>query len=182
MSTVVAWHPGVILPRASLTRDIVAAIQVALSPAQTLAVTAWAEGRSRLEPGRGWVSNPLEAQIDILNVIDNRVKDRRWMPLGHKGVCLQRRQFSCWDTVDGADNFFALLQRAQRMLAGELDADPLLAAAEGCVVGALADSLTDATHYYAPASMMPPGRVPAWVAGATLSAERFGHRFYRHVA
>ena len=76
------------------------------------------------------------------------------------------------------------MARAQRLIAGEQPTDELdgcLAVAEGIVGGTFADHLQGASHYYAPASMVPPGRVPAWVEGATLTAERWGHKFYRSV-
>ena len=167
-----------------LTAAAVETMTTTLSPAQTMALTAWAEARSRLEPGKGWVANPIDAMVDILNVIDNRAHDPRWQAKGHKGICLQRRQFSCWDRRGGAENFHALLDRAQRLLAGEPTSPKLLsclAAAEGCLAGALIDTLGAATHYYSPASMVPLGRMPAWVVGATWTAERYGHRFYRSV-
>ena len=184
MTEVLIWTPGVVLPPIALTPAINAAITDALTPVQTVALTAWAEARSRFEPGRGWVPNPIEALADVVNVIDNRVQDRRWKAMGHKGACLAWRQFSCWDARGGPDNYWALLERAQRLLAGELPSNKLLgclALAEGCLAGSMVDTLNTATHYYSPASMVPPGRVPAWVKGAMLTAERFGHRFYAKV-
>ena len=184
MSLGTLWEPGAVFGPADLTPATIQAITDALSPAQVLALTARAEARSRFVAGQGWGANPLDALVEILNVVDNRAKDPRWQSLGHKGICLQRRQFSCWNMRGGADNFYDLMQQAQRLLAGvELDEGfrNVLAAAHGCVGGALIDDLRFATHYYAPASMVPPGRVPGWVAGAVLTAERWGHRFYREV-
>src|SRR3990167_954652 len=109
MTDVLTWAPGVILSSETLTKADIRALTDALSPAQVMALTMWAEARARYEPGKGWVANPLDALVDVGNVIDNRVKDSRWHALGHKGVCLQRRQFSCWDTLGGPDNFYALL-------------------------------------------------------------------------
>ena len=61
---------------APLTPAAVAEITRALSAGQTLALTMWAEGRSRLEPRRGWVANPAAAMADVANVIVNRLHIR----------------------------------------------------------------------------------------------------------
>ena len=178
---VVTWHPGVILPRAQLNPDLCVGITLALSEAQTLALTCWAEARSRFVRGTGWVPNPIDAMADIVNVVDNRVRDPRWTKLGHKGVCLQRRQFSCWDTLGGPDNFYALMDRAQLLLAGEDPTDKLLsclALAEGAIGGAMVDGLAAATHYYAHDAIDP----PKWsLPPAVMTAERWGHRFFKGV-
>ena len=184
MTDVLTWQPGVVLRPEALTKTDIHGITDALSPAQVMALTMWAEARSRLEPGKGWVPNPLDALVDIGNVIDNRVKDPCWHALGHKGVCLQRRQFSCWDSLGGPDNFRDLLSCAQEMLAGLQPTTKLQACldvAEAFLAGRHLDLIAHATHYYAPASMVPLGRVPAWVPGAVLTVERYGHRFYRNV-
>lgn len=176
------WKPGVILPADKLTPLIMEDIKAALSLEQTLALTAWAEARSRLEPGRGWVPNPLEAMGDILNVVWNRSKDPRWYKLGLKGVCLARRQFSCWDSLGGASNYLSLLDSVQLLLAQRSPTGQLmdcLALAYGH--SAMIDTLKHATHYYAPASMLPPGSVPPWVRGATMTEDRYGHRFFSNV-
>lgn len=178
---VTAWHPGIVLPKDQLTSDICAGITVALSPGQTLALTCWAEARSRFVKGIGWVPNPIDAMADIVNVVDNRVRDLRWTKLGHKGVCLQRRQFSCWDTLGGPDNFYALIDRAQRLLAGQDPTDKLLnclALAEGAIGGAMVDGIDAASHYYAPDAIAP----PKWsLPPAVMTTERWGHKFFRNV-
>lgn len=174
----------------TLTAPAVGAILDALSPAQTVALTAWAEARSRLVPGHGWVSNPIEAMADVVNIIQNRARDPRRGALGHKGVCLARAQFSCWlphagadtnhDPEHLADNFEALMMRAAQLLAGHEPTDKVrdcLALAEGAIAGALVDSLDGASHYYA--TWIAP---PAWTRPpARFVAERFGHRFYADV-
>ena len=185
--SVSTWHPGIVLPSSGLTPDIIAAIKVALSPAQTLALTAWAEGRSRLVPGAGWVATPLPAMANVINVCQNRAADKRWSRLGLKNVPLVRWAFSCWEPKGGpdinhdplqlADNFETLMNRAQRLLAGEEPSDKLrdcLAVAEGCVAGAMVDSLFGSTHYYAE-WMNPP---PKWANGLTPVVTEYGHRFF----
>ena len=180
VNTVAVWQPGFVLKSVDLTPHVIEAINRELSPAQTVALTAWAEARSRLVKRRGWVPNPLDAMVDIITVIDNRATDPRWQHLGHKGVCLQRRQFSCWDALGGPENYYALMDRAQRLLAGEAPSDKLLgclAATEGCFAGALVDSLSGATHYIA--DLLQPW--PIWAHGKHPVAARHGHLFFANI-
>lgn len=191
MSTITTWTPGVVLQPADLTPEMVDAIVAALETEHVLALTAWAEARARFEPQRGWVTNPPAAILDILNVIDNRVRDPRWARLGRKGICLQPWAFSCWSRHAGpdndhdpqhlADNFEALLHEAQQLLAGQLPDQPLmdaLAMAHTCVNGGIHDELRNATHYYSLTMPTP----PAWTAPpAIMTAERFGQRFFTNV-
>jgi hypothetical protein len=158
----------------------VAGIVDALSPAQTVALTLWAEARARLEPRRGWVANPIDAMADVANVIVNRTRDRRWRRLGFKGTCLARAQFSCWLPAPPR-NDDALMRRARELLAGRLPTDVLLdclALADACLDGRTIDRLHGATHYYA--TWIAP---PAWTRPpARFVAERYGQRFYAGVA
>ena len=184
MADVLVWQPGLVLPAEFVGAAEARAIQDALLPEQVVGLTAWAEARSRLEPGRGWVENPVAAMLDIVSVIDNRAHDQRWRALGAKGVCLAPRQFSCWAPLQGRENYEALLDRAQRLAAGEQPSPKLRACIEAAghvLAGALLDRIGAATHYYAPASMVPAGHVPGWVTGARLTCDRFGHRFYASV-
>ena len=194
---VTTWHPGVVLSAVDLSPEMIAAIKAALSPAQRVALTAWAEARSRFEAGQ-WLKNPVEAMAHIVNVIDNRARDPRWRAIGHAGVPFVRWAFSCWEPTGGpdqnhdprhlADNFEALLQRAQRVLAGEMSETlrDCLALAEGAVAGALVDALSGATHYYADWMSAP----PAWSFEDPQTRQRprpptlvaYGHRFYNRIA
>lgn len=184
--TVTVWSPGVVLGPADLSPAMIAAIQEALSIEQVLALTAEHEAAARLEPGRGWVPNPPAARLDIMNVCQNRVNAGRhdvprFKGLGLKDVCLQHRQFSCWDSLGGPDNFYRLMKDAQQLLAGELPGQPLLdalAMAHTVAAGGLIDFLRYATHYYA--TSMP--AAPAWAAPpAVMTMERYGHRFFAGV-
>lgn len=165
---------------APLTPPAVAEITRVLSGAQTVALTMWAEGRSRLEPQRGWVANPVAAMADVANVIVNRTLDPRWRRLSIKEVCLQRAQFSCWLPNGGTDNFEALMREAQHLIAGDEPGQPMRACldiAAACVAGTLFDRLEGATHYYA--AWAP---APRWTAPpARFVVERWGHRFYAGV-
>lgn len=186
------WRPGVILPPEKLTQLLIGEIKDALSPTQTVGLTAWAEARSRFEPGKGWVANPVQAMLDVANVVGNRAKAKGIRP---KKICLSRWAFSCWEPKGGPDdpkdidglseNFEQLILQAQRLLAKREPSDILkacLLAAAGVVAGTDPDGLQTATHYYSPLSMMPKNSVPMWAQPpARLVVERYGHRFYTDV-
>ena len=183
------WTPGQVWGPELLAPATIQAIKDALLPAQVMGLTAWAEARSRYVPGKGWVENPLDAQADIVNIVMNRAADPRWQARGPKGVCLQRWQFSCWEPAGGpddpkdadtlAENFEALLERAQRLLKGD-HSDKVgncVALAEGALAGQLLDSLQNACHYFA--DWLAP---PAWAhPPAVETVARYGHRFWAHV-
>jgi hypothetical protein len=185
------WKPGTVLSPSALDAAAIEEIKRYLlrNPVPTMALTGWAEARSRLEPGVGWVSNPLDAMCDVINVIDNRVRAKR--EAGYAEACLRRWQFSCWEPTAGADtnadphhladNFEALMDRAQRLLANQKVTPKLsicLNVAEAFYRGTHPDMLSGATHYYA--TWIAP---PTWTRPpAELVLERFGHRFYRKVA
>jgi hypothetical protein len=84
MSRADSLRPDATAAAAPLTPAAAAEITKALSPVQTLALTMWAEGRSRLEPGRGWVANPAAAMADVANVIVNRLHHPRWRRLKYR--------------------------------------------------------------------------------------------------
>jgi hypothetical protein len=151
-----------------------------LSSVQTLALTMWAEGRSRLEPRRGWVANPVAAMADVANVVVNRLRDPRWRRLTVKEICLQRAQFSCWLPNGGADNYEALMREAQQLLAGDDPGHALrscLDISRAVVAGTFFDRLEGATHYHAAWAPSPRWTAPP----AHLVVERWGHRFYAGV-
>jgi hypothetical protein len=178
------WRPGdFVLPR-DLSASAIDQIKMALSPAHVVALTVWAEARARLEPHVGWVPNPIEAMTDVIEVIDNRVTDYkdRW-PGGHKAVCFARWQFSCWEPAGGLDNYRAVLERAQHLIAGDPISEKLracLVAAETAVAGTPNWERflpANTCHYYATSMPVP----PAWAEGREPVAERYGHRFFANV-
>lgn len=184
------WHPGQMVPAAQLTPAVTLAIRTSLTDADTLALTMWAEGRSRLDSHAGWLANPMDAMADIANVVANRVRDPRWVKFGVKGACLAPFQFSCWLPYAGsdkdhdpqhlADNYEALMGRAQALKAGlTMDAvivNCLTLAHEVCC-STWNDRLGGATHYYA--EWIP---APTWsLPPAVQTADRWGHKFFAHV-
>lgn len=189
-SHAVTWQPGLVLPPEKLTPDVIAAIKGTLFPAQVVGLTAWAEARSRFEKGKGWLPNPIDAMVDVINVVHNRATDARWQVLGHAGVCLQRWQFSCWEPTGGpddpydpdklAENFEALMARAQFLIAGKKPSEKLASCidvAESFLDGRHENVLPGATHYYATWITAPTWTRPP----AECVIERYGHRVFRNV-
>lgn len=184
------WHPGMLVPAGQLTLQDVAAIKTSLTPAETLALTMWAEARSRLDPQVGWVQNPMPALIDVANVVVNRVHDARWAALGIKGVCLAPAQFSCWlahagadvnhDPAHLADNFEALMGRAQALKAGLVPSDRLvncLVVAHDAVADKFDDELQGSCFYIA--EWLKPW--PKWAIGHTPVVAKYGHVFFNDI-
>ena len=192
MSSVTSWHPGVILPPEKLTPEIIAAIKASLYPAQVVGLTAWAEARSRYVKGQGWLPNPIDALADICNIVHNRANDPRWSEQGYAGVCFQRWQFSCWEPTGGpddphdadrlAENFEALIERAQLLLAGKMPTpklDSSIGVAEAFIEGRH-DALLGphVCHYIA--DWLDPW--PAWARGRMPVWHRHGHLFFANIA
>lgn len=112
-------------------------------------------------------------------VIRNRAAWGKWGPT-LRDACLAFKQFSCWRPAGGTTNYGRLVMHADALRAGRRP--PVLQAAFDCAQAVLADvedETRGADHYFAPAAMLPKGRVPAWAAGVTPTATIGGHVFYR---
>lgn len=137
----------------------------ALAPSHVVALTAYGEARGE----------PLEGVVAVLQVIRNRVRDRRW-PASWEGVCLQPFQFSCWNAGD--PNRQTLEELADELHAGRSLPRGLREAlflTEGVIGDRLRDVARGACHYHAV------GVRPAWAAAGQLVATIGRHRFYRGV-
>lgn len=127
----------------------------ALDEVTVVALTLYGEARGEGPEGR----------IAVANVLRNRELARRaGFGLTLRQVCLQPRQFSCWNESDPNR---ALLDSIARQL-GQPD-PPIgqvlrecLWIADGLVRAQFADNTKGATHYYSPASMVPGGSTPTW--------------------
>ena len=158
------------------------ALTARLTPAQIVGLTIWGEARG---------STPALHRA-IASVIANRVtaQHTRW-GLTPEAVCLKPLQFSCWTPKGGAKNYAAMIAMAEAVADDpkivmrdtmrnfildciELYGDPVVA-------GVWQDTVHGATHYYAPAAMVPKTRVPAWAVGLEPAAVIDGTRFYAGV-
>jgi N-acetylmuramoyl-L-alanine amidase len=122
--------------------------------------TIWGEARGEPEAG----------QIAVIHVIRNRAIKRGTSAAVE---CKRPAQFSCW-------------WDAQRPRLDSLrERDPAKYKLIGETVDrawAMADTVKGARHYYAPAGMVPPGRVPVWARGKTPAVTIGGHLFFNEVA
>lgn len=155
----------------------------ALTGAQVLGLTGWAEARSYYTPHFGWRPAPMRNMLAVMCTPPNRLKANPARFGGTmKDVCLQPFQYSCWNP--GGANHAALLEQVQHVLDNTVK-DGIL---EGCLFAASnilaeiqADIVNGATHYYSPASMIPPGRIPDWAVGVTPVATIGGQLFFKDV-
>ncbi len=161
-----------------------AEVLAALDDRQTLALTAWAEARA--VPRDDDSHSPVEELIAVMVTVRNRLPHfASWhaSAASYKAACLAPNQFSCWNTGMDA-NHLALMAQARLLVGAEqieslMDAgtpidnlpatDPLipecLYLADGVISGVLLDRTGGATQYWAPAAMIPPGRIPNWGRG-----------------
>ena len=104
---------------------------------------------------------------------NRRANFKRWRAIDqqYRSICLAPMQFSCWNFASGT-NHDRLMQEAEGVLTTPAEADPLikecLFLADGVMFGTLQDRTGGADSYFAPAAMVPPGRVPSWAAGRPL--------------
>lgn len=142
-----------------------------LSDAQTLGLTLWGEARGE----------EIEGRIAIACVIRNRMKDKRW-PDTLKDVCLQKSQFSCWSTSGGAQNYRALMQVAERLLAdGPAAGDGILKeslwVADGIGAGVVRDRTSGSTNYIT-RNLWETAR-PKWIGNVTPNCLIGRHAFFK---
>ena len=129
-------------------------------------------------------SEPIEGLAAVANALRNRLRTGRFGD-SLAAVALKPKQFSCWTPAGGAKNYplvlgFARALGAQRPIIDPVERQCVLIA-HGIVDDYLKDNTHGATHYFAPAAMIPKGRVPDWAVGAILSAKYGRHVFYRGV-
>jgi N-acetylmuramoyl-L-alanine amidase len=112
-------------------------------------------------------------------VIRNRADWGKWGPT-LRDVCLAPRQFSCWRPEGGQANHDALRAHAAALMEGRTPRAllPAFGVADR-LLAECADITRGADHYYAPISMVPRGRVPAWAKGREPVAKIGRHLFFR---
>ena len=118
-------------------------LRASLTDIEALTLTIFGEARGE----------PLEGKAAVASVVMNRVKHPDRFADTIRGVCLQPKQFSCWNP--GADvNHARLMAMAERLKADHLGTDPdgaMMAEcrwiAEGYANGVLRSRVDDADHY-----------------------------------
>lgn len=112
-------------------------------------------------------------------VIRNRAVWGKWGGTA-RDVCLAFKQFSCWRPAGGTTNYGRLVIHADALRAGRRPSGMVKAFdAAAAVLRDVPDVTHGADHYFAPAAMLPPGRVPRWAEGLTPTTTIGGHVFFR---
>lgn len=134
-----------------------------------LARTLWGESR-----GEDFIG-----QIAVAWTIRNRVemdlhKDGKpdWWGEGYAGVCLAKKQFSCWNTNDPN---YPYLSGAKPIPARELTRARM--AGDHVIDSKAPDPTNGATHYYATTMK----RAPTWTKGAKHTLKLGDHIFFKEV-
>lgn len=149
-------------------------VKGALTDRQAVALTVFGEARRE----------PLIGQHAVAWVIRNRLAQPQRFGLSWKGVCHRQAQFSCWYPWGGASNYAAVMAAAKQAIDGPIPSPGSALArafqvADDVMAGRGPDPTGGADHYFAPASMQPPGRVPVWAQGLTPTTVIGAHVFYR---
>jgi N-acetylmuramoyl-L-alanine amidase len=146
-----------------------------LGDVEVLALTTFGEQRGDSREG----GSSLEERLGCMMVIRNRLRSPQRFGDTYKEVCLQRKQFSCWNVGD--PNRAVLMPHAYVLASGQPTMHPMLEEtlylARGIHAGVILDATNGATHYYSPRSMVPANSVPYWAKDKEPCA-RIGSSLY----
>lgn len=123
-----------------------------------LARTIYGEAR-----GEPWIG-----KVAVAHVVLNRMNDPRW-PNTVAEVCLQRKQFSCWNPDD------PMRPKVLAVDGATIPFQECLWAAYSVLRGEVPDPTNGANHYYAPSTINP----PRWAQGQTPVRTIGRHRFFK---
>jgi spore germination cell wall hydrolase CwlJ-like protein len=120
---------------------------------------------------------PLVGKQAVANVVMNRYRSGGY-GASVAAVCTAHSaagtyQFSCWSPR------YSRLAVIRKVTSNNTAFQECQRVAQAAVAGTLPDNTGGAENYYAPAAMVPPGRVPDWVAGMVFTAQIGSQRFYR---
>jgi hypothetical protein len=131
------------------------------------ALTLYGEARGEAVAGR----------VAVACVLRNRLRTGRW-GMTYEAVCTARKQFSCWNVTDpNRAILFALAENVAAKLPIQAVLRECYAIADVFLAEDTIRLVGNATHYYAPAAMVPKNRVPTWAVGEPL-ARIGGHLFF----
>lgn len=123
-----------------------------------MARTVWGEARGE----------PFAGQLAVAWVILNRLMDqgRRW-PASIHAICVQYKQFSCWDAADPNSGKCHSVELSDRTLC------KLFRLCLKAYEGGYDDPANGATHYFA-SGIEPPG----WCAPPAIQTAQIGHHLF----
>ncbi len=140
-----------------------------LSPLEVLSLTIIGEARGE----------PIESQVAVGCVIRNRLHSNTAKYKDYKDVCLEPKQFSCWN--EGDPNRDYLNELGQKMLDGQVINDPYLRqcllVAHGIADWAIIDNTKGAMNYVTIALFHSPDR-PNWTRAVANYVTRGNQVFF----
>lgn len=149
-----------------MTRDELKTLLAPLPDVSILGLTLYGEARGE----------PIEGIVAVAHVVNNRRMDskNRW-PKTFQDVCLQKKQFSCWNPND--PNLPKLVALAEKLKAKQPtpELDECAWVALGIDAHALRDNTKGSNHYHA-VSLIPR---PSWAQSHIPSAQVRHHLFYK---
>lgn len=149
-------------------------IKLGLTERDTLLLTLLGEARGE----------EIEGRLSVGCVIRNRVKDDRW-PDTIKDVCLQRWQFSCWNSID--PNYPKLIEHGRFLVSDHAIRSTFVAqaldletrwVAEGLITGVVRDRVGGANHYMTRRLWESPD-CPIWGKGKSPTGFIGKHVFFK---
>lgn len=145
----------------------------ALNDEEALALTIFGEARGE----------PIEGKAAVASVVMNRAKTPARFSDSIKDVCLQPKQFSCWNVGDpNRQRLIALGERLKSGLTGSDTESRVLEecrfVAEGYLSGVLRSRIGDADHYLT-RSLWSSRQRPTWATG---TPEFVGNHVFMKVA
>lgn len=121
---------------------------------------------------------PIEGQVAVANVILNRSKVRK---LSIKDVCLQEKQFSCWNTND--PNRLKLTNLASRIQEGSYvipEYKQVQWVVEGAIENKLKDNVNGRDHYMTTVLFIS-AKKPSWANKPKGQVLRIGNHVFLSV-
>lgn len=141
-----------------------------LLPDEVMALTLYGEARGE----------PIEGQIAVANVIMNRMREDTVKYKTVRDVCLEPKQFSCWNTTD--PNVQILVNLSSQLEKSTI-IDPILEQclyiARGVMKGYLRDN-TKAAKYYMTIDLFNNGR-PSWAKVPSNTPKIIGNHVFFNV-
>ena len=140
--------------------------QQQIKDAYLVAATLWKEAR-----GEG-----MNGMIAVMNVIQNREKDRHMKAKNMRDVVLKAKQFSCWNGVSNPDQEVRQIAEGARMgkIADAKEFQLALQIVSAALEGKLKDITGGARFYFNPKLVL-----PVWSKSLKKTVRIGNHDFYK---
>lgn len=142
-----------------------------LLPDEILALTLYGEARGE----------PIQGQVAVANVIINRLRHYPSKFKTAADVCLEPKQFSCWNIDDA--NYPILMTLSRQMIQNKIMDQSLkqcLYIARGVIGNNILDNTKSAMHYIT-SSLFNSDKRPSWAANPTNPPIQIGNQVFFNV-